>query len=799
MPIQAPHWTDYLNCPVCCREFGPSPRSPVSLGCGHTLCEHCLKHLHRKHCPFDQAAIQAEPEELAVNTALLQLAGYTPPPQPFHPPCIQALSETDRHAYDVIVRSLEHLAIYLKLCANNSIGNRLSRPMQRKLVTLLQCAITDEEGRGRAARAARSLGERSVTELILQHQNPQQLSANLWAAVRARGCQFLGPAMQEEVLKLVLLALEDGSALSRKVLVMFVVQRLEGDFPQASKTSIGHVVQLLYRASCFKVSKRECDSSLMQLKEEFRTYESLRREHDAQIVQIATEAGLRIAPDQWSALLYGDTAHKSHMQSIIDKLQTPQSFAQSVQELFIALQRSGDPAQLVVMSMPLDRLASIDPSPDATSPSWQTLAEIITAVKEVVSGLVNYLQQQTTGRDSNHNQKHVIQDKSDSSASQPSPQGGSTPPHKIKAAFCRDANTRSGCPRGNNCNFSHFEDDMDRYRTVQTSTTITNGNYSYITNLPPMSIPPPTMGGPVPLHIYQRFPPPPLPQHVIQHLETYNIVPTMHSMPSPMPAMQAAPMSQEMPLANQIPDVSRNDNMQPRNYTPSGMMGNQQPMGMSQGNMMIQVQDRPYYTRYGGLLTIVTEEPPANVQYRQDYLNTMYPAPSSAGAAPAYQPEPNVNVQQPVPNMFANVREPNAFSSYDDLGLGSEMMPEFRSPPGFPPMSARRRVDSWPTTSSFDYNSMTESVPQMQAPSDTAYDFNLMRDALPVIPGPADNLNNMPGDRRVVGADRYYVLLRDLVSYPEKDDTNEDEDEHELEEELMALERRIDTEFKSTD
>lgn len=81
----------------------------------------------------------------------------------------------------------------------------------------------------------------------------------------------------------------------------------------------------------FQVSKREGDSSLMQLKEEFRTYEALRREHDAQIVQIATEAGLRIAPDQWSSLLYGDTAHKSHMQSIIDKLQTPQSFGQSVQ------------------------------------------------------------------------------------------------------------------------------------------------------------------------------------------------------------------------------------------------------------------------------------------------------------------------------------------------------------------------------------------------------------------------------------------------------------------------------------
>ena len=63
------------------------------------------------------------------------------------------------------------------------------------------------------------------------------------------------------------------------------------------------------------------------------------------IVQIATEAGLRIAPDQWSSLLYGDPVHKSHMQSIIDKLQTPQSFVQSVQELVIALQRTGDPGK----------------------------------------------------------------------------------------------------------------------------------------------------------------------------------------------------------------------------------------------------------------------------------------------------------------------------------------------------------------------------------------------------------------------------------------------------------------------
>lgn len=72
--------------------------------------------------------------------------------------------------------------------------------------------------------------------------------------------------------------------------------------------------------SVIKVTKREEESSLMQLKEEYRTYETLRREHDSQIVQIAMEAGLRIAPDQWSSLLYGDSTHKSHMQSIIDKV-----------------------------------------------------------------------------------------------------------------------------------------------------------------------------------------------------------------------------------------------------------------------------------------------------------------------------------------------------------------------------------------------------------------------------------------------------------------------------------------------
>ncbi|XP_041847839.1 roquin-1 isoform X4 [Melanotaenia boesemani] len=449
MPVQAPQWTEFLLCPICTQTFEETVRRPISLGCGHTVCKMCLNKLHRKACPFDQTAISTDIEQLPVNTALLQLVGGQVPKVQ---PVALITSPEDSQNYEVSRQCVEELALYLKPLSNtrgvglsNTAQSILSRPMQRKLVTLVHCQLVEEEGRVRAMRAARSLGERTVTELILQHQNPQQLSSNLWAAVRARGCQFLGPAMQEEALKLVLLALEDGSALSRKVLVLFVVQRLEPRFPQASKTSIGHVVQLLYRASCFKVTKRDEDSSLMQLKEEFRTYEALRREHDSQIVQIAMEGGLRIAPDQWSSLLYGDQSHKSHMQSIIDKLQTPASFAQSVQELTIALQRTGDPANLNRLRPHLELLANIDPSPDAPPPTWEQLEKGLVAVKTVVHGLVDFIQ--------NHSKKGA-------DPQQP-------PQHsKYKTYMCRDMKQKGGCPRGASCTFAHSQEELEKYRKM---------------------------------------------------------------------------------------------------------------------------------------------------------------------------------------------------------------------------------------------------------------------------------------------------------------------------------------------
>ena len=263
MPISTPQWTEFLTCPICSHDFNDIQKQPISLGCGHTVCKSCLSSLHRTVCPFDQSSINLKVDVLPVNFALLQLHGFVIPA----PSCpdVPRIKEHKEHYFSA-KKCIEELALFLSPlvskngsaseASNNGLTNgTLSRPMHRKLVTLVNCQLAEEEGCARIMRAIRSLGERTVLEFILLHQNSAQLSQNLWTAVRNRGCQFLGPAMQEDALKYILLALEGGEALSRKVIVLFVVQRLEQLFPHASKTSIGHVVQLLYRASCFKVNK----------------------------------------------------------------------------------------------------------------------------------------------------------------------------------------------------------------------------------------------------------------------------------------------------------------------------------------------------------------------------------------------------------------------------------------------------------------------------------------------------------------------------------------------------------------
>ena len=144
---------------------------------------------------------------------------------------------------------------------------------------ILQNSTQNQEYKNKLFRSMRSIIERILldaltlcdqysNQLQMQEQinnaningsnvNPPIVAANtnnkLWSEIRSRGCQFLGPQMQDDVLKLILHALDTVTRMSRKILVLYVVHRLKKQYPKASKTSVGHVVQLLYRAGCFKV------------------------------------------------------------------------------------------------------------------------------------------------------------------------------------------------------------------------------------------------------------------------------------------------------------------------------------------------------------------------------------------------------------------------------------------------------------------------------------------------------------------------------------------------------------------
>ncbi len=162
------------------------------------------------------------------------------------------------------------------------------------------------------------------------------------------------------------------------------------------------------------MQKREEESSLMQLKSEFRNYENLRREHDSQIIQIAMEAGLRISPEQWSSLLYGDTQHKSSMQSVIDKLSTPASFAQAIQEFLIVLQRAGDSSKhLSYLKTDFEYLSQIDLGnndqqilSNEDNSNWSFILQALQSVKIVLQSLIEFNWQETKTNFFNKNIHH---------------------------------------------------------------------------------------------------------------------------------------------------------------------------------------------------------------------------------------------------------------------------------------------------------------------------------------------------------------------------------------------------------
>ncbi len=127
--------------------------------------------------------------------------------------------------------------------------------------------------------------------------------------------------------------------------------------------------------------------------------------------------GLRISPDQWSSLLYGDAQHKSSMQSVIDKLSTPASFSQAIQEFLIVLQRAGDTSKhLSYLKTDFEILSQIDVGNNDQQTmsddnqqdhsNWPCVVEAIKSVKTVLQSLIEFNWQETKTNHFNKNHYH---------------------------------------------------------------------------------------------------------------------------------------------------------------------------------------------------------------------------------------------------------------------------------------------------------------------------------------------------------------------------------------------------------
>lgn len=102
---------------------------------------------------------------------------------------------------------------------------------------------------------------------VLQNQDEANCRINplvngpkaLWKVLRNNSVQFLGPTLQYDIIDLVHRAFSNmPQGLSRHTLVEYLMYILKKNYPKLeniSRTSVGHVVQILYSAGCFDVIK----------------------------------------------------------------------------------------------------------------------------------------------------------------------------------------------------------------------------------------------------------------------------------------------------------------------------------------------------------------------------------------------------------------------------------------------------------------------------------------------------------------------------------------------------------------
>ncbi|CAF2042911.1 unnamed protein product, partial [Rotaria magnacalcarata] len=226
----------------------------------------------------------------------------------------------------------------------------ISRSMIRKIFSLLNSQYIEREGLSKFLKAMRSLAEHICLDIMLGHQNPQQLTNDVWSTVGFQNHTFYESAIQEKVLNHILSFFKHHAESQAEDIASFVIKDVHGN----DRRDIRPIVDLLSGASCFQV---------------FFT-----------------------SPEQWSLLFYADTQHHLSVEKIIDNLSTPDLFSHAIEQFSNVIRRAGASSEhLLNLKSNFQRLSKIadDNQEYYLNPAIFTQL-VLDAINELLQVLINF-------------------------------------------------------------------------------------------------------------------------------------------------------------------------------------------------------------------------------------------------------------------------------------------------------------------------------------------------------------------------------------------------------------------------
>ncbi|CAF2878072.1 unnamed protein product [Rotaria sp. Silwood2] len=386
------YYMEFLRCAGCSEVFAyenPLHR-PITLPvCGHTMCGGCIYIMRdEKKCPQDEVSFEINDtsiNQLPTNYPLLIIHNEE---RYGDCPSYMKLDDLTRSYFTVTEDFLGEISLFIKPIINDEKRQSIfSRSTTRKIFSLLNNQYINHEGRSKVLEAIRSLGEHICIDCIRHYQKPQQLKDNLEAAIRLPKGHFPEP---EKVLKTILLFLKCCHPItSGENLVESMAQIVQRKDPYGILSRVHDIVHLLsITPCCFQMVEQADSSSSIKLKPEFQNYESIRREYDSRIIEMAMSNDFCLSAEQWSYLFYGNMQHEFEMALIYQKLHTPQSFTTAINLFYdMAKHAQGDPQTIEHLRGYFQFLSNIDLEKDASQ--WYQYTAALGLLKKVLKLLIN--------------------------------------------------------------------------------------------------------------------------------------------------------------------------------------------------------------------------------------------------------------------------------------------------------------------------------------------------------------------------------------------------------------------------